>query len=531
MATRISFRCPVCDRMISRHAITARCDTCACHIHRNCTLFCKNDFNDRFEISQAWSCQLCNAEIFAYNHIEDDNMFFNAIHELRLDRPLLNNVYIEDNLVFNPFEMNEEDNDFPCADIDPDSLYFNRLGFQLNSNCNYYNEDEFNSRMTNMNTPRDAISMIHLNIRSIAANLTNFLAYLENIQLNFSVIALSETWLRPDTQDCYNIPGYNHVSLVRPNNAGGGVSLFIQEHIEFRERHDLYTVDSFLECIFIELLFKNIKFVIGVVYRPPNSDVHAFNECLGEKLMSLKQNSSVPVYILGDYNLDLLKLNEHGPTADHLDIMFSSNLMPLINKPTRVTEATATLIDNIYTNNIDINNIALHGIFTTKLTDHFPVFHISYKQNLQSDPNADYQIIRQMGERNVSAYTEKIDKFDWSQVQEYQNCQEAFSFFHTSLKQIFDSSFPLIRVKRKYRNRLPWLTEELKESIKVKNKLYRVQDRHPTSQNKVDYAAYRNKLTSRMRKQEKIFYQNLIIENKQNLRKTWSIIKDVINKK
>lgn len=52
-------------------------------------------------------------------------------------------------------------------------------------------------------------------------------------------------------------------------------------------------------------------------------------------------------WIMGDFNIDLMKNNTHKPTTDFIKMMFSNGLIPLINKPTRITTHSATLIDNI----------------------------------------------------------------------------------------------------------------------------------------------------------------------------------------
>ena len=88
----------------------------------------------------------------------------------------------------------------------------------------------------------------------------------------------------------------------------------------------------------------------------------------------------------------------------------------------------------------------------------------------------------------------------------------------------------MMKVKTQYRNRLPWLTEGLKLSIKHKNKLYCTSLKHPTEYNINTYKNYRNKLTSLLKKEENNFYQNQITSNKSNIRKVWAIIKNVINK-
>ena len=89
----------------------------------------------------------------------------------------------------------------------------------------------------------------------------------------------------------------------------------------------------------------------------------------------------------------------------------------------------------------------------------------------------------------------------------------------------------MIRVKIQYRNRLPWLSDGLKASIKHKNKLYLLSLKHPTLYSKSKYKQYRNKLHSLLKTEEKPFYQSQIVQNQYNLRKVWTTIKEVINQK
>ena len=56
---------------------------------------------------------------------------------------------------------------------------------------------------------------MEVNIRSILANLNNFLSYMSNIDHSFSVIGFSETWLTPANIDAYSVVRYNYVSLTR----------------------------------------------------------------------------------------------------------------------------------------------------------------------------------------------------------------------------------------------------------------------------------------------------------------------------
>ena len=70
-------------------------------------------------------------------------------------------------------------------------------------------------------------------------------------------------------------------------------------------------------------------------------------------------------YILGDYNINLFKSETHSPTQDFLNNLYSNYFYPIIHKPTRVTDRSATLIDNIITNSL--NKVLQSGIFTPGL--------------------------------------------------------------------------------------------------------------------------------------------------------------------
>ena len=61
--------------------------------------------------------------------------------------------------------------------------------------------------------------------------------------------------------------------------------------------------------------------------------------------------------------------NEVSPVMFRLSFIY-----PLINRPTRITANSATLIDNIFINNIHLD--CVRGILISDLSDHLPVFQI-----------------------------------------------------------------------------------------------------------------------------------------------------------
>ena len=65
--------------------------------------------------------------------------------------------------------------------------------------------------------------------------------------------------------------------------------------------------------------------------------------------------------------------------------MFSHSMLPIINKPTRVTASSATIIDNIYIT--DNNPNTFQGLLCTDISDHLPIFYIIKKKSSCSEPS------------------------------------------------------------------------------------------------------------------------------------------------
>ena len=79
---------------------------------------------------------------------------------------------------------------------------------------------------------------------------------------------------------------------------------------------------------------------------------------------------------MGDFNLDLLNTDLHSATNEFINALFSHFLYPLISRPTRLTSYSATLIDNIFTNNISTS--CDNGLIINDLSNHVPIFTLCY---------------------------------------------------------------------------------------------------------------------------------------------------------
>ena len=218
-----------------------------------------------------------------------------------------------------------------------------------------------------------SLSLLFHNIRSAKGpGLELFEAELRRWGVGWDVVGLAETWLDGESEKGVSVAGYGAVCMSRKERRGGGVALLIKDGLTYRERPDLGVfIEGEFESLFVEIIRGGGRRndVIGVVYRPPGAGVGDFNARMAQVLTGLR---GVNGYILGDFNVDLIKTGTHGPTSDFLGGFSSGGFYPLISLPTRLTDTTATLIDNIWTNNLQVAMVS--GLVTVRLSDHLPVY-------------------------------------------------------------------------------------------------------------------------------------------------------------
>ena len=111
---------------------------------------------------------------------------------------------------------------------------------------------------------------------------------------------------------------------------------------------------KYLESFFIEIVNQNSKnSVVGVIYKHPPLDKHSFNEDYLKPLMeNLSNENNKNIYIAGDFNMNLLNVENDNHVFSFLEIMTSNFLLPSISLPTRIGSKSETIIDNIFTNSI-----------------------------------------------------------------------------------------------------------------------------------------------------------------------------------
>ncbi len=139
-----------------------------------------------------------------------------------------------------------------------------------------------------------------------------------------------------------------------------------------------------MESLTIEIA--SVKFtsiILSCIYRTPGSCIEQFTTTVVDLIR--KVGNKKMFFVCGDFNIDLLKWKEHKLTTDFCNTKFSFGLWPLIDKPSRITKDTATLIDNIFSTAIVQTTC---GLLINDISDHLPIFMIAHSTKTSNVPQS-----------------------------------------------------------------------------------------------------------------------------------------------
>ena len=144
------------------------------------------------------------------------------------------------------------------------------------------------------------------------------------------------------------IENYKIYRLVRLHKKGGGVCAYIKKNLKATVLEQLSQIsESNFHQLWIKIQSKmNKSIVICVTYRPPDCSLNCFEDYFKSKyIQALTISMSQPIFILGDLNCDML---HEGPDKKALfELATELNLKQIIEEPTRVTDATQSLIQGV----------------------------------------------------------------------------------------------------------------------------------------------------------------------------------------
>ena len=97
--------------------------------------------------------------------------------------------------------------------------------------------------------------------------------------------------------------------------------------------------------------------IVGCIYKHPTLQINDFkSDFISPLLLKLQKESSKRIFLLGDFNIDLLKYELSDSINNFIDTLSSNFFLPHILPPTRFSK-TSRLIDNIFSNSTSLEKI------------------------------------------------------------------------------------------------------------------------------------------------------------------------------
>ena len=398
---------------------------------------------------------------------------------------------------------------------------------------------------------RDDLSFFTLNTQSLPAKYDKIKIaieyWLHEKSISFSTLNFTESWLKADKEgnvDTTNYPleGYQVFSAGATCSTHGGVVSYIKDDLEVNI--ELKHGTRYFDGLFLSVKGEGIKpFLLCNIYRAPRNNAGSIEAFLQEfnPIMQTMEKKFKNIVVCGDFNLNLIKLNEQEKYSDFLYFMLSIGLCPKITLPTRFAKYSASLLDLIFIRNEDdfLRSTTKSGILHSAISDHCGCFSVlkspeppkkgnSYVEIVNTDPQSLEQFSTALNSLNLISSLDK-DVFSDPNIT-YAKIEEA-------LLNCIKKYLPTKRVKfNKYKHKKSsWITNGLIKSILTRDNLYRRwKSKHPNSilysRLHDDFNKYSCQVNKLIRTVKSDYYQKEFEKFKGDIKKTWRMINSILNR-
>ena len=393
-----------------------------------------------------------------------------------------------------------------------------------------------------LNANTNSFNVLSLNCQSLNSKFDQLLIYLQMLEShghNFSAICLQETWLSPDVDlHLFQLENYNLISKGTSISKHGGLAIYLHKSYCYSELNNT-CASEVSEKQFIEVTGNGLKsnIILGNFYRPPkdcNENYQTFINELSSVLESF-QSTKFEIIITGDFNIDLLKINERPIFNEFLDLILLNGFLPKITLPTRFSQNHGTLIDNIFYKLSHNNSTTTAGILLNNISDHQPYFMCLNCSKLKNKINKYIDIHKYPNNFEENVKTE-ISGISIPQCQD-PNPNESYNFLQQRISSAIDKYRITKKVKyRKHKHKkCEWITSGIIRSIRFRDRLYFKLKNAPRDSEifetlKQNHRTY-NKVLKRTIKLAKYFYYKNIFEKfKHDAKLTWKNISCLLNR-
>ena len=445
--------CGICHKKILARGKSIFCNHCKFWVHIRCNDISYSEYKElqKEPDDVPWFCLNCTADMFPFGSLDNEEL--SNLNEL--DFP----SFVDS---IPSFEITSGLTNLPnLGDYDIDEH------LPSNVNSSYHTPQD----LSTLDTSVKDLSLFHANIRSLSLHFDELVSTLSNLKINFDVIGVSETWnsFENPIKTNVEIPGYNYFPS-QSHTQNGGVAIYVKSELTSIPRPDLDKDSIDFESVWVEVENKNGKnYLFCCVYRHPGSTFDTFSEYLQETLSSPAVFNK-HVFILGDFNINLLNYNSSTPITNYVNFLFSKQFLPYIIHPSRVSAHSSSPIDNIFSNITDTETIS--GNILTQITDHFPQFlivkhagitykNLSYFQHDFSHFNEE-NLLNDFANLDISYLNDSAS-----------DVNSKFNRLLSSLDELVKTHAPLRKLTKKdtkFRNK-PWINGKIQKMMRIRDQI------------------------------------------------------------
>ena len=372
---------------------------------------------------------------------------------------------------------------------------------------------------SSQNLSDKSVSICNINIRSIR----NKIDFLEHFAEDVDILVVTETHLDNVIQnsEIYLDTFSENVQRKDRNNSGGGLLIYAKENIKIDRKSELENdVD---ETIWVEVHAKGHSFLLCSTYRPEWSGAEYWirlNHAIG-----LAYQISDKIVLVGDLNSNLLA-SQNNKLKEIINLF---NLINVIDKPTRTTDFSRTLLDPIILSD-NINYLYSDVLdIPRSVSDHDAAFCII--ECPKSLCSVFKREIWQYDKTDLDKFRQKMDQTDWEGKLGSLNdvddmCQEFTKLFLEIARDCIPTKTVIVR-----NNDKPWFSHELRKEIRIRDRLRKKVLKFNRATDIGKYKKQRNKVNNMKKIAKEKFENNLdnvLLENAGSSKSYWKIMKLLI---
>ena len=385
-----------------------------------------------------------------------------------------------------------------------------------------------------------------LNCQSLNAKFDEIKIQIETFRnggCEISAFCLQETWLGEDYDtSLLQIEGYTLISQGKICSSHAGRAIYLNNKYKYKTV-EVFEKSNIWESQFLEITYQTMTktIILGNVYRPPkdiNENYQTFIDEFANKLVYLNNNRN-EVIIAGDYNIDLLKINDKPIISEYFDTITSHGFFPKITLPTRLSDHHGTLIDNFLCKLCKGFFKSTSGILISNISDHFPYF-ISLENTQPVNTVPKFIHIKKHNPESMMKFKTELMKLDiYNNLNKdvFADPNENYNLLEEIITDTMNKSIPTVikKLNKHKHKKTPWITQGIIKSIKCRDKLYFKMKQTPVNTQqyitlKINLKTYNGILRRSIRVAKTMYYHITFEKCKHDIKETWSTIKQIIQK-